>query len=173
MLIKTEELPNKNIQNFYPDEIIAPQKAYEYAVKQMQDVSDLAKAVLSIEGVLAVLITPDMVSVQKSLEADWQALKPQILAEIAEASYPLPLKNTDILQALNAVLEAKIRPVLQKDGGNIEIISFKNNVLSVRLQGKCQGCPLSKRTLKETVEKTLQKYISEDIFVYEVKNEDC
>lgn len=55
----------------------------------------------------------------------------------------------------------KVRPMLQADGGDVELIDFKNGIVSVRLQGACSGCPMSKMTLKNGIEKFLKKEIPE------------
>ncbi|RKY41800.1 MAG: NifU family protein [Candidatus Makaraimicrobium thalassicum] len=51
----------------------------------------------------------------------------------------------------------KIRPFLQKDGGDIDLVSVEGGVVKVRLQGACKGCPMSQMTLKAVVEQTLKK----------------
>ena len=55
----------------------------------------------------------------------------------------------------------KIRPFLQRDGGDIELISVEGNVVKVKLLGACSGCPMSQMTLKAVVEQTLKKEIPE------------
>ena len=52
-----------------------------------------------------------------------------------------------------------IRPALQADGGDIELVDIKEGVISVRLQGACAGCPLSQMTLKNFVEATIKKKV--------------
>ncbi|MGB3056596.1 MAG: NifU family protein, partial [Candidatus Omnitrophota bacterium] len=46
----------------------------------------------------------------------------------------------------------KIRPLLQRDGGDIELVSVEGNVVKVALRGACAGCPMSQMTLKNVVE---------------------
>ena len=49
---------------------------------------------------------------------------------------------------------AQIRPTLQRDGGDVEFVSLgSDQILKVRLTGACQGCPMSRVTLKEGIEK--------------------
>ena len=49
---------------------------------------------------------------------------------------------------------AQIRPTLQRDGGDVEFVDLgPDQVLKVRLTGACQGCPMSRVTLKEGIEK--------------------
>jgi Fe-S cluster biogenesis protein NfuA len=54
---------------------------------------------------------------------------------------------------------AKIRPLLQRDGGDIELVEVSDGVVKVRLTGACKGCPMSQMTLKQGVEKLLMKEV--------------
>ena len=56
---------------------------------------------------------------------------------------------------------SKIRPMLQADGGDIELVSVEEGVVKVRLQGACAGCPGAQMTLRMGVEKQLKKEIPE------------
>lgn len=57
---------------------------------------------------------------------------------------------------------AKIRPALQADGGDIELVDITDDgTVKVRLQGSCAGCPMSQMTLKNYVEATLKDNIPE------------
>ncbi len=53
----------------------------------------------------------------------------------------------------------KIRPMLQRDGGDIELVEVNNGIVKVRLTGACKGCPMSQMTLKQGVEKLLMKEV--------------
>ena len=53
----------------------------------------------------------------------------------------------------------KIRPMLQADGGNVELVEVEDGVVTVRLQGACAGCPMSQMTLKNGIEKMLKQEI--------------
>jgi Fe-S cluster biogenesis protein NfuA len=55
----------------------------------------------------------------------------------------------------------KIRPALQADGGDIELIDVTDGVVKVRLKGACGGCPMSQMTLKMGVERTLKQEVPE------------
>ncbi|MEW6326790.1 MAG: NifU family protein [Thermodesulfobacteriota bacterium] len=62
----------------------------------------------------------------------------------------------------------KIRPILQRDGGDVELVDVKDGVVSVRLTGACKGCPMSQMTLKDGIEKYLKKEIPEVVRVESV-----
>jgi len=56
---------------------------------------------------------------------------------------------------------AKIRPSLQMDGGDIELVDIEDNVVKVRLQGACGSCPMSVMTLKMGVERIVKEMVPE------------
>ena len=55
----------------------------------------------------------------------------------------------------------KIRPMLQRDGGDIQLIDIVDGVVKVKLQGACGSCPMSAMTLKMGVERQLKQEIPE------------
>jgi Fe-S cluster biogenesis protein NfuA len=64
-------------------------------------------------------------------------------------------------QALN-----KVRPTLQADGGDVELVEVgENGVVKVRLTGACGGCPMSQLTLKMGIERILKKEVPEVVSV--------
>jgi|TARA_B100001063_G_scaffold74256_1_gene68543 Fe-S cluster biogenesis protein NfuA len=65
-------------------------------------------------------------------------------------------KLIKIEKALN-----EIRPFLQSDGGNIELVSLEKNIVKVRLLGNCISCSVNQMTLKNGVEMTIKKYVPE------------
>ncbi len=56
---------------------------------------------------------------------------------------------------------SRIRPFLQRDGGDIELVDVENGVVKVKLKGACGSCPMSMMTLKMGVEKTIREEIPE------------
>ena len=70
---------------------------------------------------------------------------------------------------INSIIENKISPEFQKDGGDITLVDIDGNRVFVRLQGKCSGCKNSTLTIKAFVESTLKDAISPDIEVVEVQ----
>ena len=55
----------------------------------------------------------------------------------------------------------ELRPQLQADGGDIELVQVKNGVVKVKMKGACAGCPMSTMTLQLGVESFLKKKIPE------------
>ncbi|MEA3432482.1 MAG: NifU family protein [candidate division WOR-3 bacterium] len=54
---------------------------------------------------------------------------------------------------------AKIKPALQRDGGDIQFVSFDGETVKVRLTGACVGCPMAGITIKNTVERMIKQEI--------------
>jgi len=73
-----------------------------------------------------------------------------------------PMKEK-VEKALNDV-----RPSLQADGGDVELVDVENNIVKVRLKGACAGCPMSQMTLKQGIERYIKKLIPEIISVESV-----
>jgi len=57
---------------------------------------------------------------------------------------------------------AKVRPALQADGGDVELVDIgADGIVKVRLKGACGGCPMSQLTLKMGIERILKKEVPE------------
>ncbi|MDK2921126.1 MAG: NifU-like protein [Desulfonauticus sp.] len=97
----------------------------------------------------------------------------EILAEVrkeleqAQEKKPKKLSNVQKMQKVLKVLEEEIRPALQRDGGDIELIDIEGDKVLVSLRGKCTRCPSSQLTLKDFVEKSLQEKVSPQLTVEE------
>jgi len=65
-----------------------------------------------------------------------------------------------MLEKVKAALDG-IRPALQADGGDVELLGVDNGVVKVRLTGACSGCPMATITLKEGIEQRLKELVPE------------
>jgi len=63
---------------------------------------------------------------------------------------------TKMLEEVKGVIEKDIRPLLEMEGGSIELEGVEDGVVKVRLTGACAGCPMSQFTLVNFVEATLK-----------------
>ena len=67
---------------------------------------------------------------------------------------------TDVRKKVEDAL-ATIRPALQADGGDIELVNVEEGVVTVRLMGACSGCPMAQMTLKQGVEARVRELVPE------------
>jgi len=71
-------------------------------------------------------------------------------------------------EKVRSVIE-ELRPMLQADGGDIELVGLEGGVVKVRLKGSCAGCPMSQMTLQMGVERALREKIPEIVRVESVR----
>ncbi len=66
------------------------------------------------------------------------------------------------MEDINKILD-KIRPALQQDGGDVEVVSFdgETGTLYVKFLGHCAGCPFAQMTLKQGIQKTVVEEMPE------------
>lgn len=95
-----------------------------------------------------------MISVTKEEKALWNDLKPQIMAEIMdhfslgeEAVIPSDAApdEAEIIRQIQGLINARIRPALQQDGGDITFIKFDRGIVYVELKGQLRRLPLCRR----------------------------
>jgi Fe-S cluster biogenesis protein NfuA len=74
------------------------------------------------------------------------------------------LEENSMKEKVEAAL-ALIRPQLQADGGNVELVDVSDGTVKVRLTGACSGCPMAAMTLKEGVERIIKEQVPEVVEV--------
>ncbi len=79
------------------------------------------------------------------------------------------MTNVQKIKLIEEVLEREIRPVLQKDGGDIELIDLDGHKVLVALRGMCANCQVAHFTLKDVVETKLREFVVDDLIVEEVQ----
>jgi Fe-S cluster biogenesis protein NfuA len=138
--------------------------------------SPLADSLFGIAGVSRVFLGADFVTVTKSNDSEWQALKPQVLGLLMEhftANKPVMSEHAtleaedydpadaEIADQIKELLDSRVRPAVASDGGDIIFRGFRDGVVSLTMQGSCSGCPSSTATLKHGIENLLKHYIPE------------
>jgi len=82
---------------------------------------------------------------------------------------PVRMSNIQKIKLIESTLEREIKPMLQKDRGDIELVDVVGNKVYVRLQGSCASCSKSQVTLKNHVEAKLRELVTSELVVEEVK----
>lgn len=166
-MIEIQQTPDENVLNFFPPRDFLKGGNIEFVTAKSLRKSPLAEAIFDLEGIETILMTPDMISVTKKQNIKWEDLRPLILAEIMDyitsGQPPIVIKDEknedDVRDEINALIEARIRPAIKKDGGDIVVEKYEDGIVYVSLIGNCAGCPYAMVTLKEGVEKILKHYI--------------
>jgi Fe-S cluster biogenesis protein NfuA len=180
MFIETEATPNPATLKFLPGQEILGASTADFADADAALLSPLADALFGIPGVARVFLGGDFVTVTKSADTEWQALKPQVLGllmdhltagrPIMSAHATLMSEDVDpadaeIVEQIKELLDSRIRPAVAGDGGDIIFRGFRDGVVSLTMQGSCSGCPSSTATLKHGIENLLKHYIPEVLSV--------
>lgn len=173
MIIEIQTTPDENVINFFPPSPLLKQGRAEFVDNKSIRRSPFAERLFDIGGISSLFITSEMVSVTKESSALWDDIKPLIMAEImdyittGEETVISDSSEQNIVGQITSLLNARIRPAVQKDGGDIKFVDFNDGIVTVEMQGACKGCPYAMRTLKDGVERILKTYIPE---VKEVRN---
>ncbi|MBQ8677062.1 MAG: NifU family protein [Alphaproteobacteria bacterium] len=174
MNIEIQTTPDANIVNFFPEQPLLRSGSAEFIDRKSLRKSPLAEQIFDLGGIASLFITADMISVTKTDDADWAELEPLIMAEIMDylalgdqAQVAAEDGSDNIVEQINALLNARIRPAVKRDGGDIKFVDFQDGIVTVEMQGSCKGCPYAMRTLKDGVEKILKTYIPQ---INEVRN---
>ena len=175
-MVKTEQTPNPNTLKFLPGKKVSEIGSLEF-LKGDKDINiPLANKILSLEGIVMVFFGEDFITVKKADNLNWDDVKHEIISEVnhyySEGNEVVVKKSTkksvidkkltesnDVINKINEILDAKIRPAVARDGGDITFKSFDNGVVKVELKGSCSGCPSSVMTLKQGVQNLLCHYI--------------
>lgn len=178
MFIQTQPTPNPASLKFLPGSPVLPGDTAEYSSARAALGSPLAIALFRIDGVARVFLGADFITVTKKDEASWDVLKPEVFAAVmdfyssgkpvidaaaAEASSSSGEQDSEVVEMIKELLETRIRPAVQEDGGDIDFHNFdeETGVVTLRMRGACSGCPSSSVTLKSGVESMLMHYIPE------------
>jgi NifU-like protein len=98
-----------------------------------------------------------------------QAIIDQVQGKELKVIKPVKkLTNLQKIKMIDETLEREIKPALNQDGGNIELVDVDGNRVYVKLRGTCASCSKSQVTLKHYVESKLREIVSDDLTVEEV-----
>ena len=177
-MIETEHTPNPDTLKFLPGKKVSEVGPIEFLKNDKNIKIPLANKILSLEGTIMVFFGENFITVKKEKNLDWKDLKHGIISEINDHyskgndiivkkdlyksdKSSISAESNEIIKKINEVLDAKIRPAVARDGGDITFKSFKDGIVTVELKGSCSGCPSSIMTLKQGVQNLLCHYIPE------------
>jgi NifU-like protein len=96
----------------------------------------------------------------------------RVQAELKQAEAPAPQKPRTILEKIRLIeetMERDIRPMLQRDGGDIELIDVNSDLVTIAFRGMCAQCNVAEFTMRDVVQAKLREFVSPDITVEEAK----
>jgi Fe-S cluster biogenesis protein NfuA len=183
MFIQTEPTPNPATLKFLPGRAVLASGTLDMRDKQAAAQSPLAEQLFAIEGISGVFYGSDFIAVTKT-GGEWQQLKPAILGAImehfmsgapivngddagapAESDEFFEAKDSETVATIKELIEARVRPAVANDGGDITFRGFKDGVVYLDMKGACSGCPSSTATLRHGIQNLLRHYLPDVVEV--------
>jgi Fe-S cluster biogenesis protein NfuA len=183
MFIQTEPTPNPATLKFLPGRTVLASGTLDMRDKDAAAQSPLAERLFGIDGVSGVFFGSDFIAVTKAA-GEWQQLKPAILGAIMEhfmSGAPLvsgddkaateggdeffEAKDSETVATIKELIEARVRPAVANDGGDITFRGFKDGVVYLDMKGACSGCPSSTATLRHGIQNLLRHYLPDVVEV--------
>ncbi|KKY19171.1 hypothetical protein UCDDS831_g05586 [Diplodia seriata] len=143
--------------------------------------SPLAANLLNVDGITSVFFGADYITVTKDSSVPWAHIKPEVFSIISEfVASGQPMVNVaqgtagegqesgtadtlaynedddEVVGMIKELLETRIRPAIQEDGGDIEFRGFQDGIVMLKLRGACRTCDSSTVTLKNGIESMLK-----------------
>ncbi|KJZ71119.1 hypothetical protein HIM_09473 [Hirsutella minnesotensis 3608] len=157
--------------------------------------SPLAAKLMNVDGVTSVFYGADFITVTKAGDASWAHIRPEVFALITEAitsgeaivnvaerkegaappeedSLAYNEDDDEVVGMIKELLETRIRPAIQEDGGDIEFRGFEDGYVKLKLRGACRTCDSSTVTLKNGIEGMLMHYIEEVKGVHQILDQE-
>jgi Fe-S cluster biogenesis protein NfuA len=193
MFIQTESTPNDSSLKFIPGvPVMTSGGTYEFLTLKDSLASPLAVRLMGIEGVKEIFYGPDFVTITKNDDDVWGVIKPEVFSVLMEhftAGKPLFKEDSgegfegpqdtlildtdsEVVAMIKELLDTRVRPAIQEDGGDIEYKGFEeeDGIVRLKLKGSCRGCSSSSVTLKSGIERMLTHYIPEVKLVEQVSS---
>ena len=194
MFIQTQETPNPSALQFLPGRVVLEEEygsGMNFTTYGEAQESALAKRLFQLEGVTNVFLGREFITINVDIvQLDWHLAKPQIFAILmdffaegnpvmggAPTSSPDTMVHDDdseVVAMIKELIETRIRPSVQEDGGDIYFRKFDEDTgcVILELAGSCAGCPSSEITLKHGVENMLKYYIPEVVSIMAIDQPD-
>lgn len=177
-----ESTPNPNTMKFATNRLLAINDATFISLKSAEP-SLLAQELFGLEYITEVFISENYVSVTKNATKEWDEIQAELRTfiksfidsgkEIIKENYSNTTTSDvyefealdDTSKQIVAILDKYVKPAVASDGGNIMFHSYdsESKIVSVVLQGACNGCPSSTVTLKNGIEQMLKQMIPNKI----------
>jgi Fe-S cluster biogenesis protein NfuA len=183
MFIQTEPTPNPATLKFLPGRAVLSSGTLDMRDRAAATQSPLAARLFDIEGIAGVFLGADFIAVTKAA-GEWPQLKPAILGVIMEhfmSGAPVlsvesagaaaaeeeffEAKDSETVATIKELIEARVRPAVANDGGDITFRGFKDGVVYLDMKGACAGCPSSTATLRHGIQNLLRHYLPDVVEV--------
>ncbi|XXF76850.1 NifU family protein [Myxococcaceae bacterium GXIMD 01537] len=182
--IQLEWTPNPSTLKYVVDRRLVATGAVNFTSREVaQEKSPLALKLMDIQGVQAVMIGTNFVTVTKGESGEWDELNDAVMATLdshlganepvvdeaaVAAARQAASAGNSVEDRIRDILDNEIRPAVAQDGGDITLDRFEEGIVYLQMKGSCAGCPSSTATLKMGIEGRLRDAIPEVLEVVSV-----
>jgi NFU1 iron-sulfur cluster scaffold homolog, mitochondrial len=175
-----EETPNPNAVKFILKEPVTGGAPRNFRSVEQAASDQLVRSIFEVGDVVSVFYIDRMITVEKEDSVDWDELLPRLAVPIraAESVKPTDAATTQTVNQvessdprliqINQILDQRIRPALQGDGGWLDVVGLEGNTLSIRYQGACGSCPSSITGTLMAIENMLRSEVDPELDVVTV-----
>ena len=176
--VTAQPTPNPNALKFV---LNVPVKSTDSAIFRRDDDAarvPLAAALMQLDGVAEVYFSGKFITVTQTGSANWDVLEAQVTAAILgniashDPDFDFSVRKSgggavisSEMAQINAILDSTIRPALQRDGGDLEVLALTGNVLTISYQGACGCCPHAAMGTLFAIQNILRDQYKPDIVV--------
>lgn len=164
MQIQTEHLQNLKVINFYVKGLLTNQVLL--LKKDNPHNPEFIRNIFTYEDGEYCLLTSDLFAYKYFGGTNIENLRLLIMAELEDCfetkqNFSSLTGEKNILELAQAIANSYIRPTLNRDNGDIDILSFFDGVLELKFCGHCADCPFAQNTLNNVIAKTFNRFIPE------------
>lgn len=177
--IVVQPTPNPNALKFIVNTIVKANGKASFKSPIQCEKVPLAKSLFDLRGVDQIHFFQNVITVSKFSFEPWDQLEDKVIETINENiddhnpefdQYdPEAARRKNLppeLLKIEEILDQKIRPGLQGDGGDLQCVSFQDNILIIKYQGACGTCPSSTMGTLEAIRGILRDEYNPEIEVY-------
>ena len=180
--ISVQSTPNPNALKFILNCPVKTEGKATYKNPEECHTNPLARYLFSIPNVSEVYFFDNVITVTQDGNGDWdlieEKIKSAILEKIGEHNPNFATEEKTIkvesvnpeIAKIEEILDRTIRPALQGDGGDLQVIGLEGNVLTVNYQGACGSCPSSTMGTLKAIEGILKDEYNPNLTVEAINN---
>lgn len=179
--LNIQSTPNPNALKFIVNTPVKSEGNYTYKNASECEGNPLAKAIFDLNSAIReVYFFDNYITVTQDGSADWSTLKEDIQSTViekisvhdpnfttpdVEKESPAAASSDPDIEKINTILNETVRPALQMDGGDVQVVGYKDKNLEIFYQGACGSCPSATMGTLAAIQRILQERFDPEITV--------
>ena len=176
---RIQSTPNPLARKYLLSQDLKKSGKVSYQDQNACDHVPLARELLSLSGVRQIHFFENILTITQDGTLEWTSLDQEVqhivmqkidehdidFIDFLESEKPRAVPLSPELKKIDSILESTIRPSLQMDGGDLELLDLEGNILTIKYMGACGGCPSSMTGTLAAIRSILEDQYRSDIEV--------